>query len=66
MRANYAEFNSPQFRVLSDKQITELHFASLQILENTGVAIYADEALALLDTMQSAIRGLSIEKVLPF
>ena len=49
MRANYSEFNSPQFRVLSDKQIAELHFASLHILEKTGVSIYADEALELLD-----------------
>ena len=38
MRSNYIHFGSPQFRLLSDKQIEELHFASLQILERTGVA----------------------------
>jgi len=48
MKANYIQFKSPQFRVLSDKQIDELHFASLQILERTGVSIHAAEALDLL------------------
>jgi trimethylamine---corrinoid protein Co-methyltransferase len=49
MQANYTHFKSPQFRVLSDSQIKELHFASLQILERTGVAIHAAEALDLLE-----------------
>ena len=38
MRPNYVHYSSPQFRILSDKQIEELHFATLQILERTGVA----------------------------
>ena len=49
MKANYNEFKSPQFKVLSENQISELHFASLHILENTGVSINSEEALALLD-----------------
>lgn len=48
MRANYAHYGSPQFRVLSDKQIEELHLASLQILERTGVAFESPEAIQLL------------------
>jgi len=48
MRSNYIHFGSPQFRLLSDKQIEELHFASLQILEKTGVAFESQEALELL------------------
>jgi trimethylamine:corrinoid methyltransferase-like protein len=48
MKVNYVNFKSPQFRVLSKRQISELHFASTHILERTGVAIYSDEALALL------------------
>ena len=49
MRSNYIHFGSPQFRLLSDKQIEELHFASLQILERTGVAF---------DTCQEALNIL--------
>ncbi len=48
MRPNYAQFNSPQFRVLSDKQIEDLHLATLQILERTGVTFECQEALKLL------------------
>ena len=48
MRANYTQFNSPQFRILSDKQIEELHFATLQILERTGVAFECQEAIDIL------------------
>ena len=49
MRANYIHYGSPQFRLLSDKQIEELHFATLQILERTGVAFdTCPEALEIL------------------
>ncbi len=49
MRANYIQYGSPQFRILSDKQIEELHFATLQILERTGVAFQCQEAIDILD-----------------
>ncbi len=48
MRANYIQYGSPQFRILSDKQIEELHFATLQILERAGVAFECQEAIELL------------------
>ena len=48
MRVNYIYHSSPQFRLLSDKQIEELHFASLQILERTGVTFESQEAIDLL------------------
>ena len=48
MRANYIQFSSPQFRILSDKQIEELHFATLQILERSGVAFECQEAIDIL------------------
>ena len=48
MRSNYIQYNSPQFRILSAKQIEELHFAALQILERTGVAFECQEALDIL------------------
>jgi len=48
MRANYVHYGSPQFRILWDKQIEELHFATLQILERTGVAFECQEAIDIL------------------
>jgi len=48
MQANYVKYSSPQFRLLSDKQIEELHFATLQILERTGVAFECQEAIDIL------------------
>ena len=49
MRHNYIQYNSPQFRVLSDSQLEELHLAVLQILERTEVSFTnCQEALELL------------------
>lgn len=48
MRHNYTHFASPQFRILSDDQLEELHLATLQILENTGVTFDCREALEIL------------------
>jgi trimethylamine--corrinoid protein Co-methyltransferase len=48
MRANYIQFNSPQFHILSDNQIKELHLATLQVLERTGAAFECQEALDIL------------------
>ena len=48
MRTNYVHYGSPQFRILWDKQIEELHFATLQILERTGVAFECQEAIDIL------------------
>jgi len=48
MRANYIQYRSPQFRLLSNRQVEEIHFATLQILERTGVLFESQEALDLL------------------
>jgi trimethylamine--corrinoid protein Co-methyltransferase len=48
MRYNYARFSSPQFRVLSDDQLEELHLATIQIMERTGVTFQCQEAIELL------------------
>ena len=48
MRYNYVHFSSPQFRLLSDNQLEELHLGTLQILERTGVAFECQEAIDLL------------------
>lgn len=49
MKHNYTHFGTPQFRLLSDSQIEELHLATLQILERTGIAFNCQEAIELLD-----------------
>lgn len=49
MRANYVEYRSPQFRILSDKQIEEIYLGALQIMERTGVCFECQEALDILD-----------------
>lgn len=48
MRSNNIHYGSPQFHILSDKQLEELHHATLQILERTGVLFECQEALDLL------------------
>lgn len=48
MRYNSIQFNTPQFHILSDKQIEELHLGTLQILERTGVTFDCQEAIELL------------------
>lgn len=49
MRSNYTQYGGPQFRILSDNQIEELHLATLQILERTGVKFDHKEAIEILD-----------------
>ena len=49
MRHNYVHYGSPQFRLLSDSQLEELHLSVLQILERTGISFTnCQEALELL------------------
>lgn len=48
MGANYVQYGSPQFRLLSDRQIEELHLATLQVLERTGVIFECQEAINIL------------------
>jgi len=63
MRANYVEYGSPQFRILSDRQIEELHFATLQILERTGVAFECQEAIEILGDAGADISDRSRAKI---
>jgi trimethylamine---corrinoid protein Co-methyltransferase len=48
MPYNYIHYKTPQFRILSDSQIEELHLATVDILERTGVKFYCQEAIELL------------------
>ena len=45
---NSMTFVSPQFSVLSESQMQNLHLAALEILRRTGVRFYHQEALAML------------------
>jgi trimethylamine--corrinoid protein Co-methyltransferase len=48
MPPNSINFKTPMFRILSDKQIEELHCATIEVLEKTGVAFESKEAIELL------------------
>ena len=48
MRSNFSVQFTPEFRVLSDDQIEELHFATLEVLRRTGVIVREPEGRALL------------------
>lgn len=49
MRANYRTNATVQFRVLSDDEREEIFSACLSVLERTGVKIFCDEAVAVLE-----------------
>jgi trimethylamine---corrinoid protein Co-methyltransferase len=49
LQSNYTAYDTPRFRKLSDDQVEHLHFASLEILDRTGVRLYEPEALRLLE-----------------
>lgn len=45
MKASYTAFRMPQFRVLSDDQLEEIHLATLEILlRRIGVEVLVEEA----------------------
>ena len=48
IKSNFAAHVTPHFRVLSDDQIYEIHLATLEVLERTGVQIPEEEAVDLL------------------
>jgi trimethylamine---corrinoid protein Co-methyltransferase len=45
---NNLEFNTPQYRRLSDPQLEKIYHASLEILDRTGTCLYDQEALDLM------------------
>lgn len=48
IRTNDRTFLSAQFRRLSDEQCQKIHWASLEVMERTGVRLYEQEAIDLL------------------
>ncbi len=47
IRTNERTFLSPQFRRMSDEQCQRIHWASLEVMERTGVRLYEQEAIDL-------------------
>ena len=48
MISNDRTFLSAQFRRMSEEQCEKIHWASLEVMERTGVRLYEPEALSLL------------------
>ncbi len=46
--ANKIAFNSPQFNILSETQLRDIHLAALEVLRRTGIRFHHQGALALL------------------
>ncbi len=49
MEANYTQNSSPIFKIFTRRQVRRIHYATLEILERTGVKIESETALELLD-----------------
>jgi len=57
MRVNRTDINGGVFDICTDGQIHELHRASLEILERTGVVVHDGEALELLKDGGAYVEG---------
>ncbi|ATW27028.1 trimethylamine methyltransferase family protein [Candidatus Formimonas warabiya] len=57
IQSNYTAFLTPQLRVLSDDQVYEIHLATLELLQRTGVDIYEEQARRILKDAGCLVRG---------
>lgn len=64
MDTNYQPHQTPQFRVLSDRQIEKLYQASLECLNRTGVNVHNSDARALLADAGGRVDGIRV-RILP-
>jgi trimethylamine--corrinoid protein Co-methyltransferase len=46
--SGFTQYGAPRFNQLTDDQLREIHFASLEILERTGVRLYLKDAIDIL------------------
>jgi trimethylamine--corrinoid protein Co-methyltransferase len=60
MDTNYHAHQTPQFRVLSDRQIERLYQATLECLQRTGVHIHNAEARELLSGAGARVDGVRV------
>ena len=57
MQPDYTIHRTPSFSVLADEQLKEIHRASLEVLERTGVDVYHEQARELLKGAGCTVRG---------
>ncbi len=57
MDTNYSAHQTPQFRVLSDRQIEKVYLATLECLNRTGVEVRNAEARELLAGAGASVEG---------
>ena len=58
MTKNYPELhNQPTLNVLSMGQIEQIHLATMEVLERTGIRITHPKALELLDSAGASVNG---------
>lgn len=60
MDTNYHAHQTPQFRVLSDRQIEKLYQATLECLQRTGVNVLNAQARQLLASAGSRVDGVRV------
>jgi len=60
MKINQIVNKSIRFRVLSEDQIEQIYFASLEVLEKTGGMVYHDEAIELFKNSNAVVRGYNV------
>lgn len=60
-RSNYIVNDSVQFRLLSDAQIEEIHYATLEILSSVGANIYDEEAREILKKGGCYVDGINVK-----
>lgn len=61
--ANSISFNSPQFAVLSESQMQDLHLAALETLRRTGIRFYHAEAIEMLRKAGAFISDGNLVKI---
>lgn len=65
MRSSYLSITAPQFRVLSDGQIEDIHQATLEVLKRTGARVYHEEGLALMRKAGASISDGNLVRIPP-
>jgi trimethylamine--corrinoid protein Co-methyltransferase len=59
--ANNSELHTPQFRVLTDNQCSDLYLASLECLERVGVQVHHAAARELLAAAGACVEGVLVK-----
>ena len=61
--ANSLSFNAPQFAVLSESQMEDLHLAALETLRRTGIRFYHPEAIEMLHKAGAFVSDGNLVKI---